>query len=49
MGKNRAWDGINSEFKINFYYEKIPHSIKEEFDHLLNNEIKKIQVYSRKI
>lgn len=48
MGKNRAWDGINSEFKINFYYEKIPHSIKEEFDHLLNNEIKKFKFIQEK-
>lgn len=38
-GKNRAWGGINSN-SIDYYYNKIPDCIKNQFDSYLNNKLK---------
>lgn len=34
-----SWGGVNSN-NINFYYKNIPKSIKNQFDHYLNNKLK---------
>lgn len=39
-GKNRAWGGVVSQ-GTNFYYPKIPQSIKREFDSYLDDKLKK--------
>lgn len=35
----RTWGGVNSN-SINFYYKNIPNSIKNQFDHYLDNKLK---------
>tara|TARA_B110001450_G_scaffold105873_1_gene100244 strand:+ start:183 stop:839 length:657 start_codon:yes stop_codon:yes gene_type:complete len=45
-GKNRSWDGINSN-SIDYYYKKIPESIKEEFDNYINDKFKKYPFLTR--
>ena len=46
-GKNRAWAGINSN-SIDYYYKKIPESIKEQFDNYINDKIKKYSFLNEK-
>lgn len=46
-GKDRSWGGINSN-SINYYYKKIPVSIKTEFDNYLNKKYKKYKFLNEK-
>ena len=40
-GKNRSWEGINSDFKTSFYYEKITeHNFKPRFDAYMDKKVK---------
>jgi hypothetical protein len=39
LGTNRAWGGINSNH-VNYYYNKIPITIKENFDNYITNKLK---------
>ena len=40
-GKNRSWGSIRSNGKLNYYYKKIPTSIKMRFDQYINEQLKK--------
>ena len=46
-GKNRSWGGINSNSN-DYYYNKIPESIKEEFDNYINDNFKKYPFLNKK-
>lgn len=46
-GKKRNWGGINSN-STNYYYEKIPSSIKTEFDNYINEKFKKYPILNVK-
>ena len=46
-GRNRSWDGINSN-SIDYYYKKIPESIKEKFDNYINDKFKKYPFLNEK-
>lgn len=46
-GKNRAWGGINSN-STDYYYKKIPESIKEQFDNYINDKLKKYPFLNEK-
>ena len=46
-GKNRSWDGKKSN-SINYYYEKIPNSIKEQFDNYIDDKFKKYPFLNKK-
>ena len=46
-GKNRVWGGINSN-TTDYYYEKIPESIKEQFDNYINDKLKKYPFLNEK-
>ena len=41
QGKNRSWTPIRSNFNLDFYYKKIPQSIKSDFDNYLKEKLKK--------
>lgn len=45
-GKKRAWDGINSNFKINYYYDKITDvNFMYQFDKYINYKINNSKYY----
>ena len=46
-GEGRSWGGINSN-SINYYYKKIPVSIKTDFDNYLNEKIIKYSFLNEK-
>ena len=46
-GKNRAWGGVNSN-GTDYYYKKIPESIKEPFDNYINKKVKKYPLLQKK-
>ena len=46
-GKNRTWGGINSN-STDYYYKKIPESIKEQFDNYINDKFKKYPFLDKK-
>ena len=46
-GENRAWDGVISNSN-DYYYKKIPESIKEEFDNYINNKLIKYSFLNKK-
>ena len=46
-GINRSWGGINSNSN-DYYYKKIPESIKEEFDNYINDKFKKYRFLNEK-
>ena len=46
-GKNQNWGGINSN-SINYYYKKIPESIKPQFDNYLNGKLEKYPFLNKK-
>ena len=46
-GKDRSWGGINSK-STNYYYEKIPSSIKTQFDNYVNEKFKKYPILNVK-
>ena len=46
-GKNRSWGGVNSNSN-DYYYKKIPESIKEEFDNYINDKLIKYSFLNKK-
>ena len=46
-GKKRDWNGINSN-STDYYYKKIPESIKEKFDNYINDKLKKYLFLNKK-
>lgn len=47
QGKNRCWGGVNSD-SVNYYYKKIPESIKEPFDNYVDDKLKKYPLLNKK-
>lgn len=46
-GENRSWGGIISN-STEYYYKKIPESIKDKFDNYINKKFKKYQILNEK-
>lgn len=46
-GEKRSWGGINSNTS-DYYYKKIPESIKEQFDNYINDKIRKYPFLNEK-